>query len=104
MRCSISSTSFGETLSSRATMAISSGVNQVRLFLYFLRLKNSFLCDLVVATFTMRQFLMTYSWMQDLIQWTANETRRTPIPGSKRFTACMRPMFPSCMRSARGSP
>ena len=37
---------------------------------------------LVVATFTRRQFFSTYSWISALIQWIANETRRTPRSGS----------------------
>ena len=35
------------------------------------RLKNSLRCALVVATLTMRQFLMMYSWISALIQCMA---------------------------------
>ena len=49
------------------------------------RLKNSLRCALVVAIFTRRQLRSTYSWISARIQWTANETRRTPTSGSKRL-------------------
>ena len=68
------------------------------------RLKNSLRCALVVATFTSRQFFRMYSWMSALIHCTANETSRTPRSGSKRFTAFIRPMLPSWIRSACGRP
>ena len=68
------------------------------------RLKNSLRCALVVATFTSRQLRRMYSWISALIQWIANDTRRTLRAGSKRFTAFIRPMLPSWIRSACGRP
>ena len=68
------------------------------------RLKNSLRCALVVATFTSRQLRRMYSWISALIQCIANDTRRTPRSGSKRFTAFIRPMLPSWIRSAWGRP
>ena len=68
------------------------------------RLKKSFRCALVVATFTMRQLRRTNSWISARIQWTANDTSRTPRSGSKRLTAFIRPMLPSWIRSPCGSP
>ena len=49
------------------------------------RLKKSFLCALVVAIFTIRQLRRMYSWISALIQWIANDARRTPRSGSKRL-------------------
>ena len=68
------------------------------------RLKKSLRCALVVATFTRRQLRRMYSWISALIQWMAKDTRRTPRSGSKRFTAFIRPMLPSWIRSACGRP
>ena len=56
------------------------------------RLKNSLRCALVVASFTSRQLRRMYSWISALIQWMANDTRRTLRSGSKRFTAFIRPI------------
>jgi hypothetical protein len=55
MRVSISITSSGLTLSSRATASTCSGV-KVQACLWLRRLKNSLRWALVVATLTMRQF------------------------------------------------
>ena len=68
------------------------------------RLKNSLRCALVVASFTSRQLRRMYSWISALIQWMANDTRRTLRSGSKRLTAFIRPIEPSWMRSACGRP
>ena len=82
MRISISMTSSGLTFSSRATLATSDGVSVLRcvsaseapsLRPCFIerRLKKSLRWALVVATFTMRQFFNTYSWISARIQCKA---------------------------------
>ena len=68
------------------------------------RLKKSLRCALVVAILTMRQLRRMNSWISARIQCTAKDTSRTPRSGSKRFTAFMRPMLPSWIRSACGRP
>ena len=103
-RCSISATSRVVTPRSAATASASSLLSQPRCFLALRRLKNSLRWAFVVATRTRRQLRSTNSWISARIQWTANETRRTPTFGSKRRTAFMRPMLPSWIRSPSCKP
>ena len=103
-RVSISTTSSGFTPSCAAIDCTSAGCSVLLSCFMPRRLKNSLRCALVVAIFTRRQFFRMYSWISALIQWIANDTRRTPRVGSKRLTAFIRPMLPSWMRSAWGRP
>src|SRR6187402_2700438 len=98
-RDSISRTVASGTPRSWATTRTSSAFIQPRRFLLLRRLKNSLRWALVVATFTMRQLRRMNSCISARIQCTAKLTRRTPWSGSKRFTAFIRPMLPSWMRS-----
>ena len=82
----------------------SSAFIQPRRVLDLRRLKNSLRCAFVVATLTMRQFFRMNSCISARIQCTAKLTRRTPMSGSKRFTAFIRPMLPSWIRSPSGRP
>ena len=76
----------------------------MRLFLFFLKLKNSFRCDFVVAILTILQFFKIYSCISALIQCMAKETSLTPILGLKRFIAFIKPIFPSWIKSVIGKP
>ena len=92
---SISLTSEGFTPKSLAMASASSSVNHPRPFFLLLKLKNNFLCGLVVAILTIFQFFRTYSWISALIQCTAKDTNLTPISGLNFLIAFMRPTFPS---------